>query len=84
MTGGAGRPLLGRPAWGSFHLAPTFSGGLGFSPGVGYELLGIFHMIPRPAGLALAHLGPPLLCHVDLGSCVALQVGLGIGSFVCH
>ena len=34
---------------------------------------------PRPVGLALAHLGPPLLCHVDPGSCVAPQVGLGLG-----
>ena len=52
---------------------------LGFSPGVGCELLSIFHMIPRPVGLALTHLGPPLLCHVDPGSCVAPQVGLGLG-----
>jgi len=51
LPGGAGRPPLGRPAWGLRHLAPTFSGWLGFSPGVGCELLGIFHVFPRPADL---------------------------------
>ena len=30
---------------------------------------------PRPVGLALAHFGPPMLCHIDQGSCVAPQVG---------
>jgi len=34
---------------------------------------------PRPVGLALAHLGPPLSCHVDPGSCDAPQAGLGHG-----
>jgi len=29
---------------------------------------------PRPVGLALAHLGPPLLCHVGPGSCDVPQV----------
>ena len=77
--GPTGQPPLGRPAWGLCHLAPTFSGWLGFSPGVGCELLGIFYVIPRPVGMALAHLGPPLLCHVDPESCVAPQVGLGLG-----
>ena len=65
MTGGAGLPHLGWSAWRLHHLAPTLSGWLGFFPGVGCELLGIFHMFPRPVGLALAHLGPPLPCHVD-------------------
>ena len=85
MKGGAGQPPLGRPAWGSCHLAPTFSGWLGFSLGVGCELLDIFHVIPRrptsprAVGLALAHLGPLLPCHVDPGSCDAPQVSLGLG-----
>jgi hypothetical protein len=35
---------------------------------------------PRPVGLALARLGPPLLCHVDPRSCDASQVGSGFGS----
>ena len=30
---------------------------------------------PRSVALALAHLGPPLPCHVDLGSCDVPQVG---------
>ena len=32
---------------------------------------------PRPVGLALARLGPPLPCHVDPGSCDASQIGSG-------
>ena len=51
LPGGAGQPPLGRPAWGLRHLAPTFSGWLGSSPGVGGEMLSIFHMLLRPAGL---------------------------------
>jgi len=69
--------MWGRPAWGLRHLAPTFSGWLGSSPGVGGELLGIFHVVPGPVGLALARLGPPLSCHVDPGSCDAPQVDSG-------
>ena len=51
LPGGTGRPPLGQPAWGLRHLAPTFSGWLGTSLGVGCELLGIFHVVPRLAGL---------------------------------
>ena len=51
LLGEAGRPPLGRPAWGLRHLAPTFSGWLRSSPRVGCELLGIFHVLPRPADL---------------------------------
>ena len=32
---------------------------------------------PRPVSLALAHLGPPLPCHVDPGTCDASQVDSG-------
>ena len=45
MTGGAGRPPLGRPAWGLRHLAPTFSGWLGFSPGVGLHCVASTHEV---------------------------------------
>ena len=34
---------------------------------------------PRPVGLVLAHLGPPLPCHVDPGSCDTSQVGSALG-----
>ena len=51
LLGEAGRPPLGRPAWGLRHLAPTFSGWLGLFPGVGGQLPGIFHVLLRPAGL---------------------------------
>ena len=84
MTGGAGRPPLGHLAWGLRHLVPTFYGWLGFSPGVGCELA--FSMCflgrpasPRPVGLALAHHGPSLPCHIDPGSCDTPQVGLVFG-----
>jgi hypothetical protein len=75
-----------RPAWGSCHLAPTF---LWMAWILSWSRLTIAWVFctwligrpasPRPVGLALAHLGPPLLCHVDQGSCVAPQVGSGIG-----
>jgi len=32
----------------------------------------------RPVGLALAHLGPLLLCHADQGLYVSPQIGLGL------
>ena len=38
LPGGAGRPPLGRLAWGLRHLVPTFSGWLGLFPGVGGKL----------------------------------------------
>ena len=54
LPGGAGRPPLGQLAWGLRHLAPTFSGWLGSTPGAGGAMLSIFHVLPRPAGLTKA------------------------------
>ena len=75
MTGGAGQPPLGRPAWGLCHLVPTFSGWLGLFPGVGGKLPRHF---PHASYAGQPHLGRSAwLWHISALRCrVTLIQGL--------
>ena len=63
LPGGAGRPPLGRPAWGCGHLATVFAWTSLIISWGRYSLRGFDARSARSDGLPLAQLGPPLLRH---------------------
>ena len=80
MPGGASQPLLGRPAEGLRR--PSLDGfDRLLESVVSCSAFSTWFLgrpaSPRPVGLALACLSPPLPCYVDPGSCDASQVGWG-------